>query len=128
MTDIKIEDLQNKAFKQIDDLIKKLKVELHAEIFSEEFDYKFDSMADAADRKNGKSPMSEEYTAKVNSKREKLGVSNLNASGLPKDNSSELYIENVILQHVLETTQELSSETKLKNQMNISSFFKSKNN
>ncbi|WP_159021507.1 hypothetical protein [Formosa sp. L2A11] len=101
-----------------------MKIELHAEIFSEEFDYMYDSRLDAADRSNGVSPMSEEYTAKINFKREKLGMSNLNSSGLPMDNSSEVYIENLILNHVLRTTKEFSNETKLKNQMNISSFFK----
>lgn len=124
MTEKKIEDLQNKAFKQIDELIAKLKVELHAEIFSEEFDYMYDSRVDAADRSKGVSPISEDYTAKVNLKREKLGVSNLNSSGLPQDDSSEMYIENLILKHLLETTTEFSNETKLKNQMNISSYFK----
>ncbi|WP_370214153.1 hypothetical protein [Mesoflavibacter profundi] len=128
MTEKDIESKQNKAFKQIDDFIKKIQIELHAEIFPEEFDFMSDSFADAAIRRNGTNPMSEEYTTKINSKREKLGVSNLDSSGLPTDNSSQIYIENVIMKHLLEAFQESSNKTKLKNQINISSFFKNNKN
>ena len=116
MTEKDIESKQNKAFKKIDDLIKKIQIELHAEIFPEEFDFMSDSIADAAMRRNGTNPMSEEYTTKINLKREKLGVSNLDSSGLPTDNSSQIYIENVIMKHLLEAFQESSNKTKLKNQ------------
>ena len=55
------------------------------ELFSEETDYMYDSNADLNDRRNGKNPMSKEYTDKVNEKRKWLGLKELNESGLVSD-------------------------------------------
>lgn len=56
---------------------------IHAEKFSEEYDFMYDSIIDAKDRSNGKNPMSEEYIHKINKKRADLGVSPLSDSGMP---------------------------------------------
>ncbi len=62
--------------------------ELHLALFSEEYDYMFDSYADSQDRNSGKNPMNQEYQAKVNRKRELLGVSLISSGGSPTDNSA----------------------------------------
>jgi hypothetical protein len=56
---------------------------LHFELFPEESDNQLDSISDAADRRRGINPMSAEYTAKVNARREELGVSPLGPNGMP---------------------------------------------
>jgi len=61
---------------------------LHFELFPEESDNQLDSISDAADRRRGINPMSAEYTAKVNARREKLGVSPLGLNGMPTTNDS----------------------------------------
>ena len=57
--------------------------EIHEERFPEEYDFMYDSTADAADRKRGKNPMRAEYIAEVAARRARLGVSPLGADGLP---------------------------------------------
>ena len=57
--------------------------EIHEERFPEEYDFMYDSNADAADRKRGKNPMRPEYIAEVAERRAKLGVSPLGSDGLP---------------------------------------------
>lgn len=47
-----------------------------------------DSIADVSDRRRGINPMSADYTARVNARREELGVSPLGDNGMPTDNSS----------------------------------------
>ena len=61
---------------------------LHFELFPEEYDNQLDSISDAADRRRGIIPMNAEYTAKVNARREELGVSPLGLNGMPTTNDS----------------------------------------
>ena len=61
---------------------------LRATVFYEEYDSIDDSVADSNDQKFGKNPMSLEQQQKVNAKRIAFGVSPLNKSGLPIDNSA----------------------------------------
>tara|TARA_R110001583_G_scaffold193306_1_gene361388 strand:- start:1380 stop:1748 length:369 start_codon:yes stop_codon:yes gene_type:complete len=56
---------------------------IHADWFPEEYDHQLDSIADAADRKRGISPMSADHTKKVNERRQKLGAPPLGANGMP---------------------------------------------
>ena len=51
--------------------------EVHLEIFPEEYDQQIDSVSDAKDRRQGKNPMCAAYVAKVNSRRNTLGISPL---------------------------------------------------
>jgi hypothetical protein len=61
--------------------------DLHTALFSEEFDFTYDSIADVNDRRRGKNPMSDSYTVEVNKKRTDLGVSILSSNGLEIDQS-----------------------------------------
>lgn len=61
---------------------------IHIEWFPEEYDHQMDSIADAADRRRGISPMNAEYTAKVNARRKKLGVQPLGPDGMPVSDES----------------------------------------
>jgi hypothetical protein len=61
---------------------------IHIEWFPEESDNQFDSISDAADRRRGINPMNAEYAAKVNARREELGVSPLGPNGMPTNNDS----------------------------------------
>ena len=69
---------------------------LKGELFSEEQDFCYDGIADAADRRNGINPMSEEYVRKVNAKRQGLGIPALAASGLPTGNESYVFCETLV--------------------------------
>lgn len=64
-------------------LIESLAREVHFEMFPEEYDEISDSGSDASDRRNGKNPMSKEYTERVNIRRKKIGVPPLGPNGLP---------------------------------------------
>lgn len=48
--------------------------ELHLELFPEEYDFMYDSIADARDRARGKNPMSQSYIDEVNERRINMGV------------------------------------------------------
>ena len=61
---------------------------IHLKVFSEEYDYMYDSLVDAKDRSNGINPLSEEYQERINLKRKKFGVSKLAKNGLNLDDSS----------------------------------------
>ena len=65
----------------------KLAKELEFELFPEIYDMQGDSISDAKMRRQGKSPMSAEYTEKVNKKRRRLGFLPLGADGLPVDDT-----------------------------------------
>ena len=52
----------------------KLARAIHAEDFSEEYDFMYDSVLDKKDRDNGISPMSKEYIENFTKKRKDLGV------------------------------------------------------
>ena len=61
---------------------------IHEELFPEEYDFIYDSTADAAARRRGDNPMSDEYTTKVAARRKKLGVSPLSVDGTPSNRDS----------------------------------------
>jgi hypothetical protein len=63
--------------------ISKLAQEIHIQRYPEEYDHYSDSIADASDRRNGVSPMSAEYIARIAEKRLKEGVAPLAANGMP---------------------------------------------
>ncbi|WP_194756657.1 hypothetical protein [Aliidiomarina indica] len=69
--------------------IEKWADKLHLAEFPEEYDYTYDSKADAEDRRRGKNPMSAEYVDRVNTKRSLRGVGPLGDDGLPTDNASK---------------------------------------
>ncbi|WP_223883427.1 5' nucleotidase, NT5C type [Arenibacter lacus] len=69
---------------------------LRLALFGEEYDFMGDSGADSKDRSKGISPMSQEYTDRVNKKRETFGVSPLGEAGYAQDNSSLLFCEEVV--------------------------------
>ncbi len=62
---------------------------LHGQLFSEEYDYFDDSYSDARDRAAGKSPMNKDYQEKVRKKRALLGVDQLSESGMPMSELSD---------------------------------------
>lgn len=77
---------------------------LHLELFPEEYDYVYDSIADAGDRARGKNPMSQKYIDQVNERRIKMGVKPYDITEHSPENhkkavndlsliDSELYIE-----------------------------------
>ena len=70
--------------------IEELARNIHAEEFSEECDFMYDSISDANDRSNGVNPMNSEYISKTNKKRKDLGVSPLSESGLSMSNDTML--------------------------------------
>jgi len=76
--EIKALDVQDAENNMVENLTRKI----HAEKFSEEYDFMCDSIADANDRKNGKSPMNDAYIAKINKKRQRLGVTPLSENGM----------------------------------------------
>ena len=69
---------------KINDLARKI----HAEKFSEEYDFMYDSALDASDRNSGINPMNQEYIEKINKKRKELGVSPLSDVGLSVSNDT----------------------------------------
>ena len=84
------EEKQNYIF--IEEMIKKfekLSRELESELFPELSDEYYDSNSDSAMRRRGESPMSAEYTIKVNERRAKLGFKPLGKNGLPVDSTSQ---------------------------------------
>jgi len=71
----------------LEEVIKETR-ELHTEIFSEEYDFMYDSGVDANKRAMGVSPVSEAYIEKMNRKREFLGVSPLDSTGMATSGDS----------------------------------------
>lgn len=86
LTDVEIKKLKDEEAKQ--EKIQELARKIHHERFPEEYDYFYDSSADAMDRKKGINPMSEEYINEVTMRRINLGVSPLSGSGLPISNET----------------------------------------
>ncbi|GEM_PF-935070 len=64
-----------------DSLIEKLASIRHIRMFPEEYDFIYDSIAEAAERRRGINPMNNEYQEKIKEKRERLGVSPLLENG-----------------------------------------------
>lgn len=74
---------------------------LHAELFSEEFDFMCDSNVEAKERRMyNKNPMSEAYTNKIHNKRRAMGVSPLTANGYAPDSSSLEYCEKIVFKFI----------------------------
>lgn len=72
-------------------VLSQLANDLHLKEFPEEYDYCYDSIADAKDRQNGTNPMSQAYTDEVNERRKSKGVSPLGNDGFATDDSSLRY-------------------------------------
>jgi hypothetical protein len=68
--------------------IEKLAKKIHAKKFPEEYDFGYDSFADAKNRARGINPMSQDYIEKVNKKRADLGVAPLSESGEATSNDT----------------------------------------
>lgn len=68
--------------------IAELARKIHIEKFPEEYDHYNDSIADAADRRNGISPMNADYISKVAEKRRREGVEPLSANGMPQSDDT----------------------------------------
>jgi len=67
---------------------------LHIELFSEEYDYMYDSNADIKDRERGICPVGKNYIKRMNKRRESLGVAPLDSMGMPtSDDSWQLCLE-----------------------------------
>jgi hypothetical protein len=77
-------DLQGAEHQAIDELARKL----HAERFPEEYDFVYDSIQDAEDRKRAVNPMNADYIAQIEVKRRSQGVSPLSASGMATSNDT----------------------------------------
>jgi hypothetical protein len=78
--------LSNKLFTDIKP--KNDAYDLHATLFSEEYDFIYDSNFDAKERKKGINPMNQAYTDRMNQKRIELGVSPLGSGGKEEDSSA----------------------------------------
>lgn len=61
---------------------------LHREMFPEEYDHIYDSIADASDRAHGKNPMCREYPEEVNARRVGMGVAPLSENGMATSDES----------------------------------------
>ena len=61
---------------------------IHAEQFSEEYDFMFDDHVDYSNRKKGINPASDDSINKVAVERTEAGVSPLSLSGMPVSNDS----------------------------------------
>jgi hypothetical protein len=65
---------------------------IHSELFSEEYDFMYDSYSDSQSRKQGENPMSEEYIRKVSERRQRLKVPPLLDNGMPPENNNSFDI------------------------------------
>ncbi|RUO76725.1 hypothetical protein [Pseudidiomarina taiwanensis] len=82
---------------------------VHVKVFPEEYDYGYDSRAEASDRKQGINPMAQDYTTRVNARREQLGVTPLAEDGTAADNSSKQVAAKLAQELLLKTQDELPS-------------------
>lgn len=75
---------------ETEDPLVKMAQDLHLELFPEEYDEIYDSIADARDRRNGINPMSSEYINRTNADRLALGFSEFSVRrGAQNDNTFE---------------------------------------
>ena len=70
--------------------------DLKSALFNEEWDFMGDFIADSKDRPQGINPMSQDYTDRVNQKREAFGVGKIGEAGF--QNSCDLFCEEVVRQ------------------------------
>jgi len=88
-------DLEDEINKKIENLARSI----HAEKFTEEYDFMYDSGVDAKERSRGINPMSQEYIEKIRMKRKELGVAQLAENGMPaSDDSYRVCLEEAKLQ------------------------------
>lgn len=80
---------------------------LHHYYFPEEYDYVYDSISEAKERKRGVNPMSQEYTDKTNARRNQLGVSALDSAGEAQDDSSISFASEVAEKQVYKANKKL---------------------
>jgi hypothetical protein len=73
---------------------------IHVERFPEEYDSQADSVADGYERSRGINPMSAEYVAQTNKRREEQGVAPLTASGYAGSDESLVLCRNEALREV----------------------------
>lgn len=78
------------AREAVEGFIEKRARSIHAERFPEEYDFLADSVADASERGRGVNPMSAEYIAQTNKRREERSVKSLTASGYAASDDSLL--------------------------------------
>ena len=67
-------------------------IKFHRDLFPEEYDFLYDSEADAHIRIEGHNPKSPEYQAKVNCRREKLGAQPLAENGIAPSNATFKFV------------------------------------
>jgi hypothetical protein len=93
-------------------LVKSLAGRLQGKYFSEEYDFHYDSLSDAKERRRGNNPMSQEYTDRMNAKRRELGVSELGPDGLAQDGTSQTlahqWATDLVAAHESELIRDLS--------------------
>ena len=71
------------------DCFEKAVFTLHIDVFPEEYDYMYDSNADAKDRDRGINPMRSEYVDRVRKRRKNLGIPELSANGIAANSDTE---------------------------------------
>lgn len=93
-------------------LLESLTNRLHGKYFSEEYDFHYDSISDAKERRRGNNSMSQEYTDRMNAKRREWGVSELGPDGLAQDGTSQKlaheWATDLVTAHESELTRDLS--------------------
>ena len=72
----------------VEHLIKKTVDSIHFGLFPEEFDFVYDSISEAKERRLGINPMSQQYIDAANSRRALLGVTNLPKNGMSQGGDS----------------------------------------
>jgi len=92
----KQELVANTFQKEIENYLYELNQRLHQELFPEEYDFIYDSLLDANDRKKNKNPMSKKYIEETNLRRKTMGVLELGVNGNAKDTSSKEYCNELI--------------------------------
>lgn len=86
LSELQIKRLDREEMRQR--MIIELARSIHEEWFPEEYDYVYDSIAEAEQRRKGVNPMSEEYMADVTARREAMNVSLLSGAGKSISNDS----------------------------------------
>lgn len=116
-------EIKKKYFEKLENDIRNILNKFHSELFYEEYDYMYDTSAEAEARANGKNPMDKKYVNETQKKRKDLGVTPLNNNGTPSDYSTEIYIHNLVFTFL----EELKDKTKIsknKTKGNMKDFLK----
>lgn len=82
--EVKAVDLEDELQKTVDELARTI----HSEKFPEEYDFIYDSGADASERSRGINPMTQAYAEKIKKKRASLCISQLAENGMPASEDS----------------------------------------